>query len=348
MGLDPTFYFFFAGSILWVVMGLSLMVLTRSSPKKIFAVLCLIAGVGAFSTTLEKTDLLADGRWLDMIGMVCGACAYQLVYLFARAETDLSFKPRLRSWWPHLILPAALALYYFLALLEILPWHIYSGQLVVYGAIYIGAAISVRMKCTREADFFLLNGSLVLASTILVAIGIKVALGHPPAMRFADTICLLGGFAMFGLLGFYRSVGATDAKPVAKYRKSKVSGDKAEEVARRLHETMDRKELYKDQSLSLESLAAALDVNRHTLSQVLNDRFGKSFQSYVQELRIREAKRLLLTKGDLLSIEGIGREAGFASRSVFYAAFRKEVGMAPSEFRKASGPVGSDILGSAV
>jgi AraC-like DNA-binding protein len=57
----------------------------------------------------------------------------------------------------------------------------------------------------------------------------------------------------------------------------------------------------------------------------------------VNNYRVEEAKGVLENpENDHLSIEGIGFDAGFKSRSAMYSAFKKQTGHTPGHFRSAS------------
>ena len=93
--------------------------------------------------------------------------------------------------------------------------------------------------------------------------------------------------------------------------------------------------IYLEYNISLNLLAKKLDTNRSTLSEVINEKSGKTFNLYINQYRIEEASRLLKDpKLDYLTIEGIAQETGFKSRSSFYTAFVNEKGITPSNFRK--------------
>jgi AraC-like DNA-binding protein len=63
-----------------------------------------------------------------------------------------------------------------------------------------------------------------------------------------------------------------------------------------------------------------------------------SFNELVGRLRVEEAQRLLLDPSNAgVAVEPLGMEAGFRSRSAFYAAFRGQTGLSPAEFRKQGG-----------
>ena len=60
-----------------------------------------------------------------------------------------------------------------------------------------------------------------------------------------------------------------------------------------------------------------------------------NFVSFVNSYRIAEAKKLLLDPNKYnLTIEAIGNESGFKSKSAFNGAFKKITGMTPSAFVK--------------
>ena len=60
-----------------------------------------------------------------------------------------------------------------------------------------------------------------------------------------------------------------------------------------------------------------------------------SYSSLVNEFRVRDAANMLTDKRYLdLTMDEIGRKAGFANRQSFYAAFFKEKGEAPHQYKK--------------
>lgn len=94
------------------------------------------------------------------------------------------------------------------------------------------------------------------------------------------------------------------------------------------------KELFLNPNLTLDETAKELKVSKHALSQYLNERLNQSFSTLINEHRIEKAKELLQTKSNY-SVESIGYESGFNSKSAFFTAFKKNTGKTPSEFQKA-------------
>jgi AraC-like DNA-binding protein len=87
------------------------------------------------------------------------------------------------------------------------------------------------------------------------------------------------------------------------------------------------------ENLSLETLAEAVQLSPHQLSELINTEFQQGFSRYIRQHRIDEAKRLLLAE-PTASVLSIGLSVGFNSQSNFYAAFREFVGMPPAQYRK--------------
>lgn len=118
-----------------------------------------------------------------------------------------------------------------------------------------------------------------------------------------------------------------------KYASKKIEKTEAEFLIEQLNVLMKEKELYKEADVKLLNIAKNIHISTHKLSQLLNDNLGKSFASFINDYRIEEAKRLL-KENEKITLEAIGYESGFSSKSNFYATFKKLVGKTPSEFRK--------------
>ena len=121
----------------------------------------------------------------------------------------------------------------------------------------------------------------------------------------------------------------------SKYKNKKMGDDVTRDLTARLERLMDDEALYKTPNLKIEDLAERMHVGINVLSQFINDRLGQNYPSLINTYRIREAQRLIShQETDHLTIEAIGYEVGFNSKSAFYAAFKKQTGMSPSAYRK--------------
>jgi ligand-binding sensor domain-containing protein/AraC-like DNA-binding protein len=120
-----------------------------------------------------------------------------------------------------------------------------------------------------------------------------------------------------------------------KYKTSALHPGKAEEVMPRLLHLMEEEKLFLDPDLTLRDLSQRLRIHYNHLSQIINERFGLSYNEFINKYRIEEAKRKLADpKERESSILDILLSTGFYTKSVFNAAFKKFEGVTPSEYRK--------------
>lgn len=106
------------------------------------------------------------------------------------------------------------------------------------------------------------------------------------------------------------------------------------DLTSRIHEMMLTQHLYKDSTLTLDSLAKRLDVNREAVSRAINRTTGKNFTRFLNEYRIKEAIRIMAdSKHRSVYIDDIYEDVGFNSRGTFYRVFKQITGLAPNEFK---------------
>lgn len=99
---------------------------------------------------------------------------------------------------------------------------------------------------------------------------------------------------------------------------------------------MQEEELYRNPDLGRNVIAERLGISEGYLSQIINGRVGESFADYVNGFRVSAARDMLTDPAfDRYSLEAIGLEAGFRSRSAFYRTFKKATGNTPGDYRKA-------------
>lgn len=117
------------------------------------------------------------------------------------------------------------------------------------------------------------------------------------------------------------TINASKARPVASLTLEQIKGAMVKEVLAR-------------PKLSIGDVAAMLGVGPRTLSAVLKREGCGNFCSFVSDLRLAEAARLLrLHRYARFSAEQIGLMAGFASRQSFYPHFKEKYGCTPIEYR---------------
>ncbi len=85
-------------------------------------------------------------------------------------------------------------------------------------------------------------------------------------------------------------------------------------------------------NLTLEEVAKEMHISQNYFSELFHKMIGCSFQSYLQNLRLRNALILLTNSG--LSPSDVCRKSGFNSYEHFSRIFKRKYGYSPSLLRK--------------
>jgi tetratricopeptide (TPR) repeat protein len=117
-------------------------------------------------------------------------------------------------------------------------------------------------------------------------------------------------------------------------RKTSSRQDNEKELFERLSGYMATEKPYLDPDLSVDDLCKKLNTNRTYLSHIINEVCEKNFNTFINEYRVAEARRILAdVKGSRYSVEDIGKISGFGTKSSFYHSFKNIIGVTPAYFR---------------
>lgn len=160
-----------------------------------------------------------------------------------------------------------------------------------------------------------------------------------PAWDYAISFVMaLGiiGIAYMGLLQkrVFRSEPIERFLPTPKYQTSALTTNASASIRQKMERLLAEQEVFKENELRLDDLAAYLDVSRHHLSQVINEHYGVNFFEFINRYRIAHVKKLLSDpRYDHYTLLQIAYEAGFNNKASFNRCFRAETGLTPSEYR---------------
>ena len=91
------------------------------------------------------------------------------------------------------------------------------------------------------------------------------------------------------------------------------------------------KEHCTDYNISLELVAQEFQITTSYLCRIIKQQVGMSYKEYLTELRIAEAKRLLIEEE--FSVTEVCMRVGYTNTSNFIRVFQKYTGMTPAKFR---------------
>jgi AraC-like DNA-binding protein len=101
-----------------------------------------------------------------------------------------------------------------------------------------------------------------------------------------------------------------------------------------IKEAMETGEYFLNHDLTIHEFAKEINKSPRLISNCINQSFGFNFNEWVNNYRVEKALEILKDKNnDHLSIEGVGSDSGFKSRSAMYIAFKKKTGETPGHFR---------------
>ena len=132
------------------------------------------------------------------------------------------------------------------------------------------------------------------------------------------------------------------------YRAIYAAKDLNQQQTRDLQNNMDNKkdfetiqkyfadtEAFTNPYLNIEEVAEGTQIAKTKIPKLIALYTGLNFTGYLKSLRVQKAKKMLLEDSfEDYTIESIGIESGFLSRSSFYSAFKKHTGLSPSNWRK--------------
>lgn len=117
-------------------------------------------------------------------------------------------------------------------------------------------------------------------------------------------------------------------------KKSDIRDEQTVFLSNAIERLLTNNKIFLDPDLTLQVLSDMLNSNSSYVSRAINETYGKNFNSVINELRVKEARRMLADqKYNHLTIEGIAREVGFNSIPSFNNAFKKFTGLSPSFFK---------------
>ena len=273
-------------------------------------------------------------NWLSLLGFGLPLLSAPVFYLYIHS---LSLRPQ--KLWPHL-----------------LPYGIYSCILCFtpITAVSAGFPHFVASVPGWLADVLFYPLAVVPAAYAFLTIKALWRLQRRLALSFV--LLFVGLFALirlgapYGLIGYrdlFAVVGAVLAlyvffigyralRPPAKprYRHSGLADVNAQTLFARLTVHMQEKQPFLKDDLTLDVLAAQLDVPPHQLSQAINQTAGTNFFSLVNTYRVEAVKgRLIDPAYAHYSILGIANECGFRSKSSFNKIFKEITGETPSVYQ---------------
>lgn len=162
----------------------------------------------------------------------------------------------------------------------------------------------------------------------------------------ANFISFLGSHKLLLDAFAYKTLSGQDLVELINSRKDRKSGKKKDsddgfnEVEFiRLDRVIDKwvkEKRFRELDKSREETAAQLHTTKELLHAYFTTRMGVDFRTWRTQLRIEDAKVLLLEKKNV-SINVVGEMAGFSDRANFYRQFVKFVGCSPREWRETNG-----------
>ncbi|MEZ5038611.1 MAG: AraC family transcriptional regulator [Saprospiraceae bacterium] len=341
MEIGTQILFFFAGLGVFNGALLAMYFLFVIRPKRwlnilfglLMLMLCIRIGKSLFHLF---TDV---DRIYRQIGLSACILIGPLLYSYVRRFLATVMVPR-KSDWMHMLIPLiAIVVIGLIWPYETYPaiWddYVVQGIYAVWIFYMIGTcrlvAPLVKKAVKKEGavlDHWIL---LVVVCILLLCIAYNLAYYGFPYVSGP----LLFSVVFYVLTGFLFSKKNRTIilqQEAAKYQNQKVSNTKANELLQRLTTIMQRQQPYLNPKIKLAAIAQAIDATPHEVSQVINDRLGVSFNQYINGFRI-SAACTLLEGSDHLTVEGIGQEVGFTSRSAFYTAFKLVMKQTPGQYK---------------
>ena len=303
----------------------------RSAAMQHLIALLILFGIVSLMVSLQHARLLAWTPWREIFEQILTLLAGPLFLGYVVR----SLTGRSPGLWTYL--PLALFLVSVVILGESLIEYVRIRHLVWIQMAYSFAALTLILrKWLSEPGSWVGREHLLFFMSVMgfLHAGQIIRVLRPTDLRFLDIVPITLTLALVTILVYavvrFRALVSLTREPTGE-----ASSSEEDDLANAIERLMQEGRLYADPGLGVQELAAQMGVSPRSVSSAVNRSLGMSFPRYLTRCRLLEAERLLSDpKEARFTVEGIGRQAGFGSRSAFYRAFQDEHGESPAGYRK--------------
>ncbi len=185
----------------------------------------------------------------------------------------------------------------------------------------------------------LIIAAVVLSLLYFISIkylGVEAPVGSPKFISLI-LIVLIYSIAFMGVRFPIIVLSESNTLIIKRTPKYKTSSLRREDIISKqqtLADYMEQEKPFLNSELKIESLAKAVKIPAHHLSQIINQGFEKSFQDFINQYRVEEFKKQIVRPNNSnKTILAIALDSGFSSKSSFNRIFKSHTGMTPYEFK---------------
>lgn len=298
---------------------------------------------GAAYVILLAIDANLGFHWWRVPLHLMSLSAPPLFWLFASSWFDDNFE--LRAWhWAAVIIVVFCG---FAANMMFRIDHLYASPLGISWRVFSLIAVSLGLRASlkgRAGDLVESRRRIRLAIAVMVSVVIGwIVLAEIGLHRWPppDSWRATNAFAMFAMATtiLLATIGWRDPALVAAPAKPVVTPDRPEAddsaLLSRLDDDMRTERLYRQDGLTITTVAARLGVPEYRLRRAINQGLGaRNFNAYLNGFRLGEARDALADPEQReVPILTIALDAGFGSLAPFNRAFRDSECCTPTEYR---------------
>lgn len=151
--------------------------------------------------------------------------------------------------------------------------------------------------------------------------------------RHLDYIYVIPIGLLFNFISF--KFMRTEWRPIennSKYEGSSLNQDEIPDYIIKLNRLMENEKVYLNNVIRLSDLSEMMTINKHHLSQIINQHYGLSFYDFINQFRVNEAKDIII-KHPEYTLHQVAFDSGFNNKTSFVNAFKKFEKVPPSKFR---------------
>lgn len=131
-----------------------------------------------------------------------------------------------------------------------------------------------------------------------------------------------------------KELNQSDDNNTNKYERSGLKEEAAQQYLKQLINYIELEKPYLNGTLNIQDIAYKLNIPRHYLTQIINEKLGKNFYTFINEYRVEEFKKRISDKNNQhITLLGIAYDSGFNSKSSFNIVFKNITGMTPSQYK---------------